>query len=315
MAKTKISEYSQTASNNTDLNGISCAEGMAPSDVNNWMRELMSQVKDFQVGAEGDPLTVAGTFVAQGRADIGGNLNVTGATALTGTLTAAAGIVANITGNVTGNVTGNASTATTATTVSDGAITTAKIADANVTLAKLEPVGTTGQILTSNGTGSAPSYQARVFSATAQASTSGTSIDFTSIPSWVKRVTVMFSQVSTNGSSNYLIQIGDSGGIEITGYSCVSQRATGTTVAMVGYTQGLGISTSGAGESISGGVTLLAVGTSNTWVMSGNFSEGSSRMYAIAGTKSLSDTLDRVRITTVNGTDTFDAGSINILYE
>jgi hypothetical protein len=109
MAKTKISEYSQTASNNTDLNGISCAEGMAPSDVNNWMRELMSQVKDFQVGAEGDPLTVAGTFVAQGRADISGNLNVTGATALTGTLTAAAGIVANITGNITGNVTGDVS--------------------------------------------------------------------------------------------------------------------------------------------------------------------------------------------------------------
>jgi hypothetical protein len=114
MAKTKISQYSQTASNNTDLNGISCAEGMAPSDVNNWMRELMSQVKDFQVGAEGDPLTVAGTFVAQGRADIGGALNVTGATALTGTLTVAAGIVANITGNVTGtaaNVTGTVAVA------------------------------------------------------------------------------------------------------------------------------------------------------------------------------------------------------------
>lgn len=112
MAKTKISEWSQTASNNTDLNGISCAEGMAPSDVNNWMRELMSQVKDFQVGADGDPLTVAGTFVAQGRADIGGALNVTGATALTGTLTAAAGIIANITGNVTGDVSGNAGTVT-----------------------------------------------------------------------------------------------------------------------------------------------------------------------------------------------------------
>jgi hypothetical protein len=109
MAKQKISEWSQTASNNTDLNGISCAEGMAPSDVNNWMRELMAQVKDFQIGADGDPFTVAGTFVAQGRADIGGALNVTGATALTGTLTAAAGIVANITGNVTGNVTGDVS--------------------------------------------------------------------------------------------------------------------------------------------------------------------------------------------------------------
>ena len=135
MAKTKISEYSQTASNNTDLNGISCAEGMAPSDVNNWMRELMSQVKDFQVGAEGDPLTVAGTFVAQGRADIGGALNVTGATALTGTLTAAAGIVANITGNVTGtaaNVTGT-------------------VAAANGGTGLTSP-STSGNVLTSNGT-------------------------------------------------------------------------------------------------------------------------------------------------------------------
>jgi len=135
MAKTKISQYSQTASNNTDLNSISCAEGMAPSDVNNWMRELMSQVKDFQVGAEGDPLTVAGTFVAQGRADIGGALNVTGATALTGTLTAAAGIVANITGNVTGtaaNVTGT-------------------VAAANGGTGLTSP-STSGNVLTSNGT-------------------------------------------------------------------------------------------------------------------------------------------------------------------
>jgi hypothetical protein len=66
MAKTKLSEWSQTAANNTDLNSISCAEGMAPSAVNNWMRELMSQLKDFQVGADSDPLTVAGTFTAQG---------------------------------------------------------------------------------------------------------------------------------------------------------------------------------------------------------------------------------------------------------
>jgi microcystin-dependent protein len=92
MAKTKISEWSQTASNNTDLNGISCAEGMAPSDVNNWMRELMAQVKDFQVGADGDPLTVAGTFVAQGRADIGGALNVTGAATFNGAATFSGGI-------------------------------------------------------------------------------------------------------------------------------------------------------------------------------------------------------------------------------
>jgi hypothetical protein len=112
---------------------------MAPSDVNNWMRELMSQVKDFQVGAEGDPLTVAGTFVAQGRSDIGGNLNVTGETALTGTLTAAAGIVANVTGNVTGDVSGTASNVT------------GTVAAANGGTGLTSP-GTSGNVLTSDGT-------------------------------------------------------------------------------------------------------------------------------------------------------------------
>jgi hypothetical protein len=311
MAKTKISEYSQTASNNTDLNNISCAEGMAPSDVNNWMRELMSQVKDFQVGAEGDPLTVAGTFVAQGRADIGGNLNVTGATALTGTLTAAAGIVANITGNVTGNAT----TATTATTVSDGAITTAKIADANVTLAKLEPVGTTGQILTSNGTGSAPSYQARVFSAAAQASTSGTFIDFTGIPSWVKRITVMFSGVSTNGTSGWIIQLGDSGGVENTSYNSSSARTGTSAVSSNGFTAGFGIHSTSASNVVGGAVSISNL-TSNTWVAYGTLADqAQNNAYIVGGNKTLSDTLTQIRITTVNGTDTFDAGLINIFYE
>ena len=154
MAKQKISEYSQTASNNTDLNGISCAEGMAPSDVNNWMRELMSQVKDFQVGAEGDPLTVAGTFVAQGRADIGGALNVTGATALTGTLTAAAGIVANITGNVTGtaaNVTGTVAVANGGTGLTT--LTANNLLAGNGTgTVNLIAASTSGNVLTSDGT-------------------------------------------------------------------------------------------------------------------------------------------------------------------
>jgi hypothetical protein len=57
MPKVKISEYSQTAANNTDINSINLAEGMLPSDVNNAIRELMKQLKDFQVGAQGDGAT------------------------------------------------------------------------------------------------------------------------------------------------------------------------------------------------------------------------------------------------------------------
>jgi microcystin-dependent protein len=75
MAKTKLSEWSATASSNTDINSINIAEGMAPSDVNNAMREMMAQLKDFQTGADGDNLTV------------GGNLAVTGTSSFTGAAT------------------------------------------------------------------------------------------------------------------------------------------------------------------------------------------------------------------------------------
>jgi hypothetical protein len=71
MAKTKISEFSATASSNTDIDGINLAEGMAPSLVNNAIRELMAQLKDQQVGTSGDPFTVAGTFTASGATVIG----------------------------------------------------------------------------------------------------------------------------------------------------------------------------------------------------------------------------------------------------
>jgi hypothetical protein len=147
---------------------------------------------------------------------------------------------------------------------------------------------------------------------TARASTSGTAIDFTSIPSWVKRITVMFSQVSTSGTSPVQIQLGDSGGIEITGYISASfSYNSGTAVSS---TTGLVIDEgfAGAAQSRSGTYTLTLLG-SNAWTGFGITTN--SAVTPSAGTKSTSATLDRIRITTVNGTDTFDAGTINIMYE
>lgn len=66
MPKTKISEYSSTAADNTDIDGINLAEGMLPSDVNNAIRELMAQLKDFETGAGGDSVTVGGNLVVVG---------------------------------------------------------------------------------------------------------------------------------------------------------------------------------------------------------------------------------------------------------
>lgn len=154
--------------------------------------------------------------------------------------------------------------------------------------------------------------------ATVQASTSGTSIDFTSIPSWAKRITVMFSGVSTNGSSPPVLRLGTSGGIQSTGYTCINSVVVSSAVTISdtsGFLIGVNTTNWSAGTAGSGLIVVSQVDSSNgTWSCAGSIS-GSGALYLIAGAKTLSGTLDRVRITTVNGTDTFDAGSINILYE
>jgi hypothetical protein len=134
MAKTKISEYSSTANNNTDINSINLAEGMAPSLVNNAIRTLMAQLKNFQDGSAGDNVTVGGNLAVTGTSTLTGTLTataglsgpltsssatITGGTingaviggssaqAITGTtVTASTGFVGGLTGNVTGNTTG-----------------------------------------------------------------------------------------------------------------------------------------------------------------------------------------------------------------
>ncbi len=153
-----------------------------------------------------------------------------------------------------------------------------------------------------------------ITSGTAVASTSGTSIDFTGIPSWVQRITVMFNGVSTNGTSNIQIQIG-SGSVTTTGYS---SQASGSASFSGVITSGFVLTASQAATYVySGKISLNLIG-SNTWIEDGYlaFTSVSSYGWDSAGNSSaLSGALDRVRITTVGGTNTFDAGSINIMYE
>jgi hypothetical protein len=147
---------------------------------------------------------------------------------------------------------------------------------------------------------------------TAVASTSGTSIDFTSLPSWIKNITVMLSGVSTNGASAVMVQLGTSGGFVTTGYISGSESGTGSG----SITTGLACGRAGVVSASSTYYGFLQVSTlgSNVWVASGNTWDAAAA-YTNAGGVTLGGTLDRIRITTVNGTDTFDAGSINILYE
>jgi len=152
--------------------------------------------------------------------------------------------------------------------------------------------------------------------ATAVASTSGTSIDFTSIPSWVKRITVMFSGVSLSGTSDYLIQLGDAGGVEATGYVATGNFYNGSNQTdNVNSTSGFVINSASTASILISGQMVLTLLGSNVWVAGHNTVLSTTSVGNGAGTKTLSDTLDRVRITTVNGTDTFDAGTINIMYE
>jgi hypothetical protein len=71
MAKTKISEFDVDPANNTDINSINIAEGCAPSGINNAIRQLMSDLKEFQTGAASDSFTVGGAFSANGGATLG----------------------------------------------------------------------------------------------------------------------------------------------------------------------------------------------------------------------------------------------------
>ena len=196
----------------------------------------------------------------------------------------------------------NASTAS-----GGGVITTA---DASGIL-QLQTAGVTG--LTIDASQNVTFAKSILTSATAQASTSGTSIDFTGIPSWVKRITVMFNGVSTNGTSNLLVQIGDDGGIEVTGYLSTSGYVNAGSQNTADSTAGFLIWNGIASNALNGTFRVCKV-SGNSYVGDGTVSASPSFVSG-SGSKTLSGTLDRIRITTVNGTDAFDAGSINIMYE
>jgi hypothetical protein len=181
------------------------------------------------------------------------------------------------------------------TTADVGSVSSSMIADGSVTPAKLSQ---------------------RLTSGTAVATTSGTAIDFTSIPSWVRRITVMLSGVSTNGSSNLLLRVG-SGSIQTSGYDSTASCGTAAGTyqsSTAGFLMTYPLQTA---NSVFKGTLVLTLLGSNTWIQSGCISDSVYQLLnnGSSGSVTLSGTLDRVRLTTVNGTDAFDAGSINILFE
>ena len=152
--------------------------------------------------------------------------------------------------------------------------------------------------------------------ATNPVNASGTTIDFTSIPSWVNKITVMFNGVSTNGSDALIIRLGSSFGIEATGYAgSAGQHASSTPVTST-YNIGFGVSGSWAAGVVVHGMATIVKMTGNTWAFSALLgrTDGASVNYG-AGIKTLDGVLNSLRITTTEGTNSFDAGSFNLVYE
>jgi hypothetical protein len=154
-----------------------------------------------------------------------------------------------------------------------------------------------------------------IFLTTAKAAT-GTFVDF-DIPAGVKRVTVMFEGVSTNGTSPPQIQIG-AAAFKTSGYANANTSIAGGVVT-ANFTSGFGVGVNtsnwAAASVISGGLALDHLGA-NAWVARGLFGASHAAItFFTGGSASLSSALDRIRITTVNGTDQFDAGTINVSWE
>lgn len=181
----------------------------------------------------------------------------------------------------------------------------------------------TAGTITADLTGTA-SGNARLVRSSAKAynwngSSTNTIIDFENIPSWVKKITVMLDEVSTNGNSVPLIRLGDSGGIETTGYTskCVYTNTVLSDSTRSGSsTDGIRLTADAhtQGYELSGNIQINNI-SGNNWVISGNFLADTSAVMTTVGRKALSATLDRIRLTTTGGANTFDNGVVNIIYE
>lgn len=180
----------------------------------------------------------------------------------------------------------------------------------SVTLSAPAVAGTTTLTLpTFNGT------VGLLVSGTAVASTSGTSIDFTSLPTTARRITINFNNVSLSGTASFLVQIGNNTPTT-SGYSAITTYNTGAGVGVLTSTSGIPIQ-AGAATYLTYGSLVITNVSGNIWTASGVLGNTTTVTYTVnsSGIISLGSALNMVRITTTNGTDTFDAGTINILYE
>jgi hypothetical protein len=223
-------------------------------------------------------------------------------------------------------ITGGTITGITDLTVADGGTGASSITANSVILGNgtsalsgnLVAPSTSGNVLTSNGTTWVSQENLKLTLGTVQASTSGTSIDFTGIPSWVKRVTVMFNGTSVSGTSPLMVQLMTGSSVPTTsGYLGTANGGFNNDPDGSNHSAGFKLANTSPSASYTNNVNMIITNlTGNTWSELSIVTNSTSPRIAIgSGSVALASILTGIRITTVNGTDTFDAGSVNIIYE
>lgn len=345
-----LRRWSTTASSNATITGginaISFAEGQSPGSVNNSAREMMAQMRSIykpeEWGWVEHSATVSVTsqtvfklagnqtsnFTAARRYRIKSGSTTRYGAIVSSSFTAETTITVTVdSGSLSASHSLVALAAIDSNHVPSAYITSASVATALAPYVTSSSLGTAlATYVTSNSMSAAIAnyitsnsvsvmISARLVLGTMQSPSAVTVADFTGIPAGTKRITINFRGLSTSGTSDILIQLGDSGGFEITGYISTTGNQGGGTIT----TSTAGFIVTGptaATDIMSGQVTLSLIDSATfAWVSNGVLKRSTTTLNYSAGDKALSATLDRVRITTAGGTDTFDAGSINIMYE
>jgi len=342
MAKNKISEFSTTSADNTDISNINIAEGCSPANVNNAIRTVMAQLKDFQsgnatyytsnsdalaVGAGGTgAITAASARTNLSVAQSGANSDITSLSGITTALSIAQGGTGGTTASAAKTALSAASSGansditsltglTTALSVAQGGTGRATITSNNLLVGNgtsavsLLAAGTAGNVLTSDGT--TWSSASKITTGTSQTASSSASITFSSIPSWAKRITVMMSDVVSSTSAFINVQIG-SGSTTTTGYASGTGVYGSSNVAQA-YTSTSAFNIATTTTSAQQIVMVLNHFGSNTWFSQHNLSGTISQVVSGAGKVTLGGALDRVVISIASGN--FTSGSFNIIYE
>lgn len=340
-----ISAWSTTAASNNAESPDGFKENMFPSQVNDSAREVMAAVRTWYENTEwrdwGHTVTYASatTFTVAGDVtaiyEANRPIRCTDSSTLYGYVASSSYSNPNTTVTVTldsGSLSASLASVALGPSPSQKSIPAQALrGSAEDTLTIHDPADTTKKIRLDAGSISTATTRVvtvpdrditladPLTSGTSQATTSGTAIDFTGIPSWVKKITISIVGVSTSGTSALAVQIGDSGGIEGTGYlGCGANLPNAASISALNSTAVFLCMQSNAAAAVYHGACVLTLvdAATNTWAFASTLGRSDTASVQVgAGSKSLSATLDRVRLTTAGGVDTFDAGSVNILYE